>query len=504
MPIHSQIASFASKQGAVYIGVRSFSRLALGSYRTSLATSMGKTIALSPTLGAFAVRFDSAVTTTSASSAADVQTKFEQQAREVSLCTEEPLRLVFSLGILAGGAVADVLGTLTLEVSKIRFAIDAGNESLTCAPGESTVVPSINRATDFEQLLIKHGLDRELVVRIEGMLLFSGLATAFSKMLSSQHSISLKELFPNVRFNGHIEFKVSADAQFLFLKGTQGLGIPPDSSCSCADVGTGIGPVVPGNLIPNAGADPATGSVGKLTIGGPTKIDPNIPPILGLRRRGEGDSGLYLPADLAFSLAQGPYPGVRLDISDNGFIGWKAAGFVDFNGAAFTMDAQRGRFFVDLQFRAEVYGSVHVDLGKLGKIRVTEFSAEQAGPGVNSIRVAFYLVLGTNGLYLKPVLEDVKFSQFEVNLRVGTLIGTPFGVWGAVIGFIFDKILGNLIGSQIPNSLDLELRRYMAKVMIPLLNANYAAGLVGLRTKFLAALFEGDSNGILMSVGDGG
>lgn len=505
MPIYPQIASFADRQGAIYVGVRSFSGLALGSYRSSLSSSLGKTIALSPALGAFGVRFDSAIATTSATPAAQIRTRFGRAGHDVLLTTDEPLRLTFSFGLLSHGAVGDVLGVFTLDISKITFEIDAGDERINCSPGESTIVPSISRAMDFEQLLAKHSLDRETVVRIEGMLLFSGLATAFSKMLANPHSVSLRELFPNVRFTGRIESQVSADAQYLFLKGAQGVAVPPDVACTCGDVGNGIGPVQPGTATGDPNADPASGSVGELTIGGPTKVDPNNPPILGRRRRGEGDSGLYLSSDAAFSLAQGPYPGVRVDISDNGFIGWKAAGFVDFSGASFTMDAPRGRFFVDLQFRIEVYGSLHIDLGKLGKIRVTDFSAEQAGPGGNSVRVAFYVVLGSAGLFLKPVLEDVSFSPFEVNLRVGTLIGTPFGVWGAVIGFIFDKILGGLIGSRTPDALDLELRRYMAKVMIPLLSATYAGQLAGLRWPHqLSALFEGDSNGLLLSVGEDG
>lgn len=505
MAIYPQISSFGGRQGAVYLGARSFTKLALSSFRNGLGESVGKVIALSAALGSFGVRFDTAATVTTGGNARDVKTHFEKVGRDIFLATDEPLRLGFTFGVLVQGALVDALATISIDVSKITFAIEAGNDRINCSAGDSTLVPGITRSPDFDQIIAKHSLDKETVTRIEGMLLYSGLATAFGKMLAAPQSVSLSSLFPGLRFNGHIDFALSSDSQYLFLKGTQGISVPPDGACSCADVGNGIGPVQPGKVTPDTTADPTGGaSVGKLTIGGPTAVNPTSPPILGRRRSGEGDSGMYMPSDLALSLVQGPYPAVRLDVSDNGFIGWKAAGFVDFNGLNFTMDAARGRFFVELKFRAEVYGSVHVDLGKLGKIRVTEFSAEQPGPGVNSVRIAFYLVLGTSGLFLKPVLEDVNFGQFEVNLRVGTLIGTPFGFWGAVIGFIFDKILSGLIGSQIPNALDLELRRYMAKVMIPLLNAQYAAQLAGIRPVPLAALYSGDSSGLLLSVGDDG
>lgn len=505
MAIYSQIASFGGTQGAVYLGARSFTKLALNSYRDGLGESVGKLIALSAALGSFGVRFDSASTARSGGNARDVGTHFERAGRDVALTTEEPLKLEFTFGVLSQDAITDALAIISIDVSKIKFAIEAGNDRINCSAGDSTLVPAITRSDDFDRILVKHSLDRDTVARVEGMLLYSGLATAFGKMLATSHSISLVSLFPGVRFNGHIDFAVSSDAQHLFLKGTQGMSFPSDAACSCADVGNGVGPVQPGTATPDTTVDPTGGaSVGKITIGGPTAVNPTSPPILGRRRLGEGDSGLYMPSDLALNLVQGPYPAVRVDMSENGFIGWKAAGFVDFNGLSVAMDAPRGCFFVELRFRAEVYGSVHIDLGKLGKIRVTEFSAEQSTPGLNSVRIAFYLVLGADGLYLKPVLENVNFAEFEVNLRVGTLIGTPFGIWGAVIGFIFDKILGSLIGSQIPNVLDLELRRYMAKAIIPLLNAQYAAQLAGIRSMPLAALYQGDASGMLISVGDEG
>ena len=168
-----------------------------------------------------------------------------------------------------------------------------------------------------------------------------------------------------------------------------------------------------------------------------------------------------------------------------------------------------GRFYVEINFRSEVYGSVHVDLGKLGKIRVTSFSAEQEAAGVNRVKIGFYFVLGTSGIYIKPVLEELEISEFKVFLRLGTLIGTPFGGWGAVAGYIFDEILSRIIAHQIPLHFDLELRRYMGKVMFPLLSATYAAEIAGLLKRKpgtgapppLAALFDGGAQGFLISAG---
>jgi hypothetical protein len=193
----------------------------------------------------------------------------------------------------------------------------------------------------------------------------------------------------------------------------------------------------------------------------------------------------------------------------DGFIGWKAAAFVDFSRFHLSADAPHGRFYVELDYRIEVYGSVHVDLGKLGKIRDTDFSAEQSGPDANRIKIGCYFVIGTKGIYLKPVLEDLSIEKFEVFLRLGTLAGTPFGKWGAVIGYIFDVILGKLIALQIPIHLDLELRKYMAKMMFTIFDAYYAAEIEGLirqrgRNLHLAALYEMGPEGVLLSTDEQG
>jgi hypothetical protein len=164
-----------------------------------------------------------------------------------------------------------------------------------------------------------------------------------------------------------------------------------------------------------------------------------------------------------------------------------------------------GRIIVSFDFRLEVYGSVHVDLGKFGKVRVTAFSAEQDKPGGNHCEIDLYLVVGTKGIYLKPVLEDLTFSQFHVSLVLGTLIGTPFGGWGAVIGFIFDQILSKLIEHDLPLELDKKMREYMAKAIFPLLDANYALALADEvpipKGKAVGALFDGSSTALLASAG---
>src|SRR5690606_21541561 len=98
----------------------------------------------------FGVRFDTASTATSGGNARDVKTRFEKSGRDVVLTTEEPLKLGFTFGVLVQGAIVDALATISIDVSKISFAIEAGNDRINCSAGESTLVPSITRAPDFD------------------------------------------------------------------------------------------------------------------------------------------------------------------------------------------------------------------------------------------------------------------------------------------------------------------------------------------------------------------
>lgn len=510
MRVYPELASFAGNDIAVYVGARSFSKLSMSSLRSSLDSAIGQTIQLAaPAVGVYeyAVKLDSAVSGKVTSPPYNLHAEFALTGQDLSLRAVENLQLTFSLVILDAGKYAKTLSTLILEVKSLKFSIDAARERLFCEPGDATLVPSLQRAPDFDATVKQFGLDADTTTRVEGMLLYSGLASAITRSLSVACEIDLLQLFPGISFQGRLSLQASSDRQFLFIKGALSIG-PRDGACKCPDPGNGIGQIQPGTLAPDSIINPnaaPSGAIGTVRFGGPTPVT-DIRKILGRRSQGQGDSGLYMPNAVAEVLVGGPFPAVRVDVRDNGFIGWKAAGIVDFSSIRFSPDVGRGRFFVELEFRAEVYGSLHIDFGKLGKVRVTEFSAEQAQPGGNKVNIGFYLVLGSDGLFLKPVLEDLTFADFNVHLRVGTIIGTPFGFWGAVYGYIFDTILEKIIGFQIPIQLDHEIRKYMQKAMFTLLDASYAATLEGLIRRgytinHLTALYDGGSDGLLISAG---
>ena len=521
---YSEISNFAQDQYAVFVGASSFSTLALTSFGNALTTSIGQVLSLGIKQFAvrFAVRFDSAQLKSNVAGKnlvveknLDVETDFDAKfvvgEKDVVLEASEhdKIELKFSLGVLNNRTFADVITEFTIVINNLNFTVDVTAESLVCIPGDSQIHPTFSRASNFTDIIDKYTLDLEDVARVEGMLLYSGLASTISKSISSIHQIDLRRLFPGILFKGGITFTTSKDGCFLFLKGKIGTERQPNSICDCADPADGIGSVEPGKLLYDVDkkVDPDQ-PVGKITIGGPQPVKINNVN-LGNRHSHNrtGDSGLYMPIKKIRELTMGTYPAVRIPLRNDTFIGWKAVAIVDFdfNELKINLKPKLGGFHVELRFRVEVYGSVHVDFGKLGKIRITSFSVEQGTK--NKVKIGVYIVIGPNNLFLKPVLEDVSIGEFEVFLKAATLVGTPFGTWGAVIGFIFDKILGQLIAWEIPNHLDLELRKYMGGLMFPILDASYAAEIEGVTAQGfnnLAALYKGDGKGLLFSVGNKG
>ncbi|WP_442489400.1 hypothetical protein [Halomonas litopenaei] len=500
-----EISDFSQGHPAIYIGKKTLTNIATHSLSELIRESIGKTISI-PTLPPFAVRLESVKTSNNEK---EITTNISiSNNSEIQLKTQEELTLNFSFGAIAEDSLLE-LSLLNIRILDLKFSISSSSEKITATPGDAKVIPELTRETDFLDNIKKLDLDIDMVTRVEGMLLYSSLATAITKTVSNGHEINIRNLFPSIIFNGRVELSLSWDEEYIFITGSHGASLPI-SSCDCSSHIDGIGPVKPGEVIVGESTEtkePPNDSVGSITIGGPSPVKPSYE-VIGNSRKGHGDTGLFLSYKTLENIVDGTFPGARLDLSQNTFIGWKAAVFIDFNELKFSPDPNYGRFYVELSFRVEVYGSVHVDLGKLGKIRVTNFSAEQKSAGDNSVTIGCYPVIGSNGIFLKPVLEEVNFNDFDVFLRLGSLAGTPFGGWGAVTGYIFDEILSKIIGYLIPIHLDLELRKYMGKLTIPLLDAYYAANIAGILNRksshskpLLVPLYEGGKNGFLFSTG---
>lgn len=512
MTVYQEISLFAGVNPAVYVQANVMSQLALETWRTDVAQATGTVLKMA--LAPFAVRLDSAVGVDDGTVAQSIEPVLVTSGRKIFLECQQSILFSFSYGLFgadgpAGETIMDsILGNITIEVRALSFLLSSDAGAITIAAGDATMIPQISRAADFDAIIAQAGINPILATRIEGMLELSGIPTTIANGLKQPRSVSLSELFPGLIFNGFLDLTASADSKTLYIKASQEIVPKPALPCECSELLAnprdrgGVRKDVASINQLGTGQNPATIGLARIPLLGaipnPGRAE------LGLRTRGEGEIGFYLPTDKAEDIVKGVYPAVRVDLSDNGFIGWSAAGIVDFAGVTFRADPANGAFFVTLEFRSELYGSVHADLGKLGKIRITEFDATQpGGAGTNKLTIGFYLVIGTRGLFLKPVVTELTFGDFDVHLHLFTLFG--FSGWGRVAAFVADTIIAKIIAWEIPRELELAIRKYADERLFTILNVNLASSLSGLDTVFangasMTAAYNGGAEGFLFSM----
>ena len=368
--IYSEITKFGSNEPAVYLGAKTFRHLALTSLESALQKSIGQVIKLAAL--PFAVRLD--FTSAGHDDLNKIKAEFEvspgsksNRHQEVYLVAPDILTLQFSMGIVDEGGDFFELRPIIFNITDLKFEISTTAGAIVLSSGSAKTHTQGVRPENFKELLGKYKLDSEKTTQIEGMLLFGGLASSIAATIISPHRIDLRRLFPGVTIAGNMRIEGSTDRQFVYIGCANGL--VPDE-CKCREVGNGIGALQPSEVTPS---DSLGNRIGEFRLGAPAIVNPKD--VVAPSLQNIGDAGIFIPTSLLDPTTKGPYPALRVDIGDNGFIGWRAVGIVDFDPDSFsaTFEPEFGRFFVDFGFRIELYGKIVADFGKLGRQKNSRF-----------------------------------------------------------------------------------------------------------------------------------
>jgi hypothetical protein len=463
MTIHDEIESLAGDKPAVYVGADAVSNLALDALRRQLGLATGQLIPI------VTAPFFGKLVAAGTVGGGILKTKLDKTGNTVSLKAIGGLTLSVDMGVVDDQGVEQVLSRIEMLVDDIEIEIEVGVGAIECAPAGATFLPQIKRDANFDQLVISLNLDRDQVARVEGVVAYGGVQTIVAQLLDEGHSIDLARLFPGVTLHGSLTIEVIDAGGALAIIPADGMYPSPTAACECSDIGDGLGPNEPGTTQPGTGEGKGNG--GTIDIGGPTVPAPGSVD-LGLRRKRINDTGIYIPRSLADVIVSGPYPAARVDVGSGGFVRWRASAVVDFQKVKLAFDLARGAIVVTLKCRAQIFGKIEIDLGKLGKFRVCDFDAEQR-PGANEIVIALIPVAKNGSVYLKPVADSINIGKFDVTVNLGKLIGSPFGSVGAVIGFIFDTILARIIAHNLPIEIRSRLTAYLAKASWKLFDIEY-------------------------------
>jgi len=472
MTVHQDLCSGFKEKNAIFLGDKTISHLCLDALRKDLEYTSGATIEV--TKKPYGVSLKS-VSTSSGRPVGEVEATLTHDSDGILLRVYGGLVLEVDLGIVdAASNLSDVFASVKMIVKDISFLVEATSNKVICTPNHAEFIPTLTRVSDkeLEAILVKHQLDRDDVARVEGLVAYSAIQTLITSSLNKGHEISLSKLFPGIKLKGLIDAEVlgptNQSNSTLCIFPHDGFGSTPDLSCECSDIGDGMGDLDPGTISDNRDTG-TTDPAGSITIGLPRVPNPSDVE-LGRRDQGVGDVGIYFPQSEIQSFGSDAYPGVVVKARDNGFIGWRATASAAFSKSSVRLDDRRGAIVVELVFEVEVSGKVHVDLGKLGKQTICNFDADQKRD--SKLVVAFIPVIARGQVSLKPVIELLKCGNFDVEVNIGKLTGTPFGTKGAVIGFIVDEILSHNITMKLPRKIRKEIRKYMAKNAFRLIDAD--------------------------------
>lgn len=464
MTLHSEIESLSGNKASVYLNRHTLSFVVLQSLADALYNSASAPFKVNPDLD-FGAQLNSVKIGSSTSSSADIVkegTKLEKRisadhfdadgngVEEIYLTFDKRMIVEVDIGFIeedtSGASVlVDKFSTVKLKISDFSFLLRVGSETIRSESGTGKVHTTFARvpSTLFAEIANRRGGEL-LLSRMEGVV-GSGVQTVFASTIRRENSISLQELFPGVLLQGSIAPHVDKLGNNLIIIPSRGLSVAPGTVPDCMGIGDGMGDFTGGSAQIGGG----NAASGQVSVGGIVASKPGTS--LGRRREGEGEIGIYLPAQTASDLSPKTIPGVRITIGGGGFISWGVEAFVGFNSGSVDFDRRRGAITTEIEFTLECDGFFELDLGKiLGTQRIGVFGVSQNRS--NSIGVAFFPVLKDGVISIKPMVEphNTNIAPFDVWVNVGKFFGLAFGSFGAAIGFVFDTILSRLVRRKLP------------------------------------------------------
>jgi hypothetical protein len=321
-----------------------------------------------------------------------------------------------------------------------------------------------------DAIIQQYNLDASYIRRIEGSLFFGGIATMLSVYLNKSVTVQLEEIFPNFEFSGDLHLELNESREHIIFCNPTGKLIPQIRTCP-QDFVIKTTEAKSGGYTESGGTgtgtfQPAWIEANPIDWKKPDEVEEK----LGLRERGLGLVGLAIPKPIIDLMFTNAYPAVRFDFDDPGFVGYQGRAIADLSRVQIYLDPQIGRVVVDLEYRTEAFGKVHIDFGKLGKVKIGDFSVEQPRDH-NKLQLAFNVVAGVSQIYLKPSIESATAGTYKVSVNVFKIIGgTIFGSVGAVVGFVFDTIIEKTIEPKLGKELKSKIRDYISGKSFPLLD----------------------------------
>ncbi|WP_226578945.1 hypothetical protein [Acuticoccus sediminis] len=481
--LHEEFEKYAGADPAIYISEVLLGKLALESLIDNLTLRVGAAFQITNTKP-FSARVSRVGTIKNPGNGAMPDGKLSIAGIDIFLEVVDGLSVEVEIGFNdsppgSAPALVDHFATVKMDVKRFKFIINVMPGKLVIEAADAVFIPeilSVISDDDKKFLAEKYGIEKEELFRIEGLLAYSGIQVQIALSVSEPKEIDFRRLFYGLTLSGELKAIVSTNttsltgSRVLMIVPSKGIAANSDEQCECDASDNGIG-IAPGSEVEPATGEIKFGGVGPADL---SKID------FGLSQQGDGGVGVYIPRDLAKVIVDGVFPAIRVDLANNGFVGFKAHAIADFGDIDFDFVPARLELEVKIGFRLAAHGRIHIDLGKIGKPKIGEFHADQGSATANLIVIRIRPAIEEGVVYLKPYIAYISIGKFTVNLQFFSHVLSPFGAATALLGFVIDRILEPIFAHNMPFLIRDAIKKYFSNLRWKLVDARYYGVLSGI------------------------
>lgn len=460
--IHGELANLSKANPAGYISTQSFAPLTLDRLLSAIKLMRG--MAIPAGTGKLSASLRDVVWASKPAASLtrprNITTNPVFEDRELDVVISSNFDIIIDIFIT--GQPSQVISEVLMSISDARTHMRAENNVLILEGADFDSKRQITRLPGADALLTAAGIDLLEAAHIEGHIGYGVASQAVTDALAQRSEISLATVFPAIDFGRTIKLAILIGGEALGIIPTETVTINSSAHCVCSE-----GPDFNVNrttIINTAPPNPRPGDeVGQVTIGGP--VPDNKDPLRDFGRRSPnraGSAGLYIPQEFSEALTVDVMPAIKIVVSDNGTIGYRAEANVGFKNFRVSFDQTGGGILLDIDLDISVSAYCDMKLFKGLRLPIGWAVIEPAQGSKASVQLGFYpSVDGSGTVRLKSTLKKADMGKY-VAVVIG--VGTALEILGvtAWIGFLIDVVLAAILTNMLPIALKKEIGKHLA------------------------------------------
>lgn len=390
-----------------------------------------------------------------------------------------------TLALHVAGDPQSEFSTIAIDVANLQVGLTANAPSLVLGSPDFDVQGRVTPSASRAAALAKPGITEEDVVRVEGAMAYVMPRRVMASALATVSSVNLSEHFTAFELRGDWALHVVAGGLVVLPSG--GISIRENTGCPLKD------------SVPDLATKPGprqdiddTHYSWPITLGG---VSPSV--VRRANDRLDGFAGLYAPKPIWDARFSKVMPAIVYRENDNGFIGYDLTFTAALKYAGLRIDPARFGIVIDLDFLANGFAFLTVDVPCVGRSDLA-YARFSCAPSKLSILLSF--VLSPSGkLVLQSQIDSLNIGQVDATVSGFSRWLALAGGKAAVVGFIIDYVLKRVIEHNIPIKMRDAIRQEVNSKNFQLLDLEGLAAFTRYRL-FNEVTYSGDSDSVLVGL----